>query len=262
MRWLWLAGVLWAQEPGGSAPAPDPADDPDAPVPGQEVEVQGAEIEVIAAPEVARARDELIQRLRAEGYVRVKRRDGETVLIHALPYHPQVIIHDDGWIEVRRAPVRVHAPGRQFADEGPAAAYLWCILVPTRCISPGGLIISRRKLEPMKAEVYEQSGDELRQLQQALATAAMERRIGQELPAELARIWGDTSVPAADRRRALLALWDSRTDTPEGEAARQAIEAFLNAVVQGSADPFTPDELAAFEARRTAPRPLSLRPAR
>ena len=278
---LWICGLLWAGPeapegaPGAGAPqtgAPQTetpqtetpqaeTSEPEAPVPGQEVEVQGAEVEIIAAPEVARARDELIQRLRAEGYTRVERRDGATVLLHALPYHPQVIIHDDGWIEVKRSPIRFHSPGRQFADEGPIAAYLWCIIAPHLCVSPGGLVISKRKLDPLKAEVYDSTRFELRQLNDAVAAVATERRIGHDIPEELARIWGDASIPAPERRRRLLELWDSRTDTPEGEAARQAIEAFLNAVVQGSAEPFTVEELTAFEARRTAPRPLSLRPA-
>ena len=252
---LLLAMLAWGEEP------PEAPEEPQAPVPGAEVDVQGGEVEIIAVPAVAKARDELIQQLRAEGYTRSIRRDGETVYLHNLPYHPQVVLHDEGWIEVRRAPVRVHAPGKRFADEGSPAAYLWCLLAPPLCISPGGLVISKKKLDPLKAEVYDSTHDEVRRLNDAVAGAAMDTRIGRDIPAQMEAIWGDSAIPPEERRRRLLDLWDSRTDTPEGEAVRQAIEAFMNGVVQRSAAPFTAAELAAFEQRRTAPRPLALRPA-
>ena len=257
--WMYLLLNLdRARAEEGEAPADAPAEEAapadDAPIPGDEIDVQ-------SSLPVAEAREALNRSLRAEGYLRAERRGDTVVYTHRLPYHPQVVVHDDGWIEMRRAPIRIRPPNVDYADEARFSDWLPCltIIATARCIAPGGLLISERKLAPLREEVYGESGDEVRRLNDALAQAAMEDRLGRQLPAQLAAIWGDAALSEAARRERLLALWDSRTDTPEGEAARQAIEAFLDGVVQRSAAPFTAAELATFEQRRTAPRPLRLR---
>ena len=46
----------------------------------------------------------------------------------------------------------------------------------------------------------------------------------------------------SERRAAIYAFWSTRTDTPHGEAVRQAVEGFVRGVVQTSEHPFPADE--------------------
>jgi hypothetical protein len=209
-------------------------------------------------PEVARARDAVVQQLRADGYHRSERKDGYTIYHNDIAYHPRVILHDDGWIEVKREAIRFHAPGRKFANEGSKLEYLWCVLALPLCISPGGQVMSKTKLDAYKEDVYNDTHDTMTQLNNAVAANAMRRRLNQDIPAQLEQIWNDPQRPLEERKALLLAFWDTRTDTPEGEQARQAAENFLSAVVQTSGTPISRAELDAFNARHTAPRPLDL----
>ena len=55
----------------------------------------------------------------------------------------------------------------------------------------------------------------------------------------------------AERREALYSFWQSRTDTPHGEAVRQAVEAFVRGVVQGSEHPYPMAEVNWFSSKVT-----------
>lgn len=236
------------------------AEDPPPPPEGSgEVEVLPSEqVDVYAVPEVAKARDAVVQQLRADGYHRSERKDGYTIYHNDIPYHPRVILHDDGWVEVRREAVRFHSPGHQFADQGSKLEYLWCVIALPMCISPGGQVISKTKLDALKEDVYNDTHDEMLQLNNAVAGHAMRQRLDHDLPAQMEAIWNDPQQPLPLKKAMLLTLWDSRTDTPEGEQAREAIENFLVAVVQTSSTPITKEELTVFNLHRTAPRALEL----
>jgi len=250
--------------PPESTTAPEtPTATPEAPVvapPESETSQGEEEIEIWAVPEVARARDALVQRLRSEGYTRSERKDGYTVYHNDIPYHPRVILHDDGWVELKREKVRVHAPGHRFASEGSKLEYLWCVIPVAwpACISPGGQIISKRKLDPLKADVYDSTHEEVRALNDAVAATALYERISKEIPLILQSTWDNQELSTVEKKERILALWDSRTDTPEGEEVRRSIEAFMIAVIQTSSTPYTSKEVEEFNARRQAPRPLEL----
>lgn len=250
--------------PPESTTAPEtPTETPEAPVvapPESETSQGEEEIEIWAVPEVARARDALVQRLRSEGYTRSERKDGYTVYHNDIPYHPRVILHDDGWVELKREKVRIHAPGHRFASEGSKLEYLWCVIPVAwpACISPGGQIISKRKLDPLKADVYDNTHEEVRALNDAVAATALYERISKEIPLILQSTWESQELSASEKKERILALWDSRTDTPEGEEVRRSIEAFMIAVIQSSSTPYTSKEVEEFNARRQAPRPLEL----
>lgn len=261
-----LAAAAPEAEPGGSPspPSPAPAETNAAePEPEAEEAKPNAEIVVTAAPPVARARDELSQALRAQGYRAGVRRGEWTVFRSYTPYRPDVRVHDDGWIDVRRAKIRVHPPGKSFADEGSPISWLWCALPVALpfCISVGGQVISPAKLHALKEDVYEGTREEVAALGDAVTQVRMEQRLNVDIPSQLEALWAEEQVPAAIRRAALLEWWDSRTETPEGEAARDAASAFMNAVVQTSTDPFSAAEIAAYNKRRSCARELYLRPA-
>lgn len=83
----------------------------------------------------------------------------------------------------------------------------------------------------------------------------------EQLPGDLAAIWEDR-VPGhpmptyAERRAAIVELWATRADTPEGADVMRGIEAFVHSEVEGGPNAFTPEELAAATARRQDGRQL------
>ena len=207
---------------------------------------------------VQHARAELFEVLTAEGYRKGEHKNDRTVFASRTPWKPKVTVHDDGWVYVQRQPPRIHAPGRAFADQGRPTEYLWCLLAPTACISVGGWLVSDRKLGAAKQEVLDATAEKVRAMNDAVARRELGRRLYDEIPADLERIWAQTALAPAHRRALLYEYWDSRTETPEGEQAKDAIEAFLRGVVQSSDTPYTTEELAALNARRSTARALSL----
>lgn len=74
------------------------------------------------------------------------------------------------------------------------------------------------------------------------------------------QIWSGRAFSRGCSSGSCCSYWDERTETPEGEQARLAVERFLNGVVQVSDTPIEAEELAAFNARRQVERELRLRP--
>lgn len=249
-----------AEEPAtplttGSAPEAPAAEEPP---PDERVDGSDTIDVVEGSPEVLRKRAEVYQSLRERGYRKGKRKGEFLVFNSYTPWEPRVFVHDDGWIMVKRAPPRIHAPGRSFANEGKKREYLWCLIVPTACVSVGGWVVSDAKLAPRVAEVYDQTAPEVRALNDAVAKRALSERLATQIPTDLEAIWGKGDLTAEARRELLYTYWDSRTDTPEGRAAQDAVRAFLEGVVQTSSTPFSADELTRLNAQRSSPRALRL----
>jgi hypothetical protein len=269
---LLLVGWLHAAEPPASPAADPPASPaparaepvlapPPAPVvPPLHARVAGEELEVQGSQEVLRKRAELYESLVREGYTRRLRKTDRTVFLSEDPWKPRVIVHDDGWIYFRREPPRIHAPGRSFTDQGSPAAYLLCILAPTSCVSIGGWLVSPRKLGAVKADVVDTTREKVRGMNDAVARRELGYRLNTDIPRDLDAIWQRIELSPEDRRVLLFEYWDSRTDTPEGAAAKEAIESFLRGVVQQSGTPFTVEELTLLNTKRYSRRPLDLGP--
>lgn len=226
-----------------------------AEVPG---EVPGEVLDVYEDSEVLRRRAAVITRLKEEGYREGRRKGEYTVFANRSPWRPQVLLHDDGWVRFRRQPPRIHAPGRSFADQGAPTEYLWCLLSPPSCISIGGWIVGPRKYGAIVSKVSDATHEDVRALNDAVARRELAHRLNEDIPADLQAIWSRAELPAADRRTLLYTYWDSRTDTPEGAQARDAIAAYLQGVVQASDEPFAPEELAALNAQRYTREALTL----
>ena len=240
-----------------AAPAP-----PASPAPPPAVTPVGEErvdetVEVWADSRVAAARAALFQSLRDEGYRKGLHRGDETIFRSYTPWEPRVIVNDDGWVNLKREPPRVHAPGEAFSDQGSRASYLLCIIAPTACVSVGVWLVSPRKLNAAKADVLDATRDEVRALNDAVARHYLQRRVNTDIPLDLEHVWA-AELPIEDRRQLLLEYWDSRVDSPEGDLARMAVEAFMRGVVMQSDTPFTDAEIAAMNARRTCQRMLVL----
>lgn len=269
---LLLAGLVFAQDPAPSdAPAPAPeaptgaATAPAAPDSGTSpppltVKVAGEQIDVTAEQDVLRKRAELFDTLVQEGYAR-RRRQGtdRTVFLSEDPWKPQVVVHDDGWVYFRRQPPRVHAPGKSFADQGSPAAYLLCIIAPNACISVGGWLVGERKLGGVKAQVMGATQDKIRAMNDAVARRELGRRLNEDIPNDLDKVWTQKALTPDQRKVLIFEYWDTRTDTPEGDAAKGAVEAFMRGVVQQSDTPYTDAELTKLNEGRESERPLVLK---
>jgi hypothetical protein len=109
--------------------------------------------------------------------------------------------------------------------------------------------------------------DETRPVRQRMADAARARwedEALRRLPSTLVRLWDDTRLPAAARRRALFDLWDECLDPPEDPAAaasdrtvtgaararRLIIQMISNHLPPGSPDAFSPEELETLNRHR------------
>lgn len=214
-------------------------------------------VEVWEDPGVARARAALNQALRDEGYRKGEHRNDRTIFRSYTPWAPRVVVHDDGWVYLRREPPRIHSPGKSFADQGVPANYLWCVIVPTACVSVGGWLVSPRKLGAVKEDVLDATHEEVVELNEAVAHHYLQQRVNTDIPADLDTIWS-APLPGAERRALLFGYWDSRVDTPDGDAARVAVERFLRGVVMQSPEPYTEEEITSMNARRVSTRPFVL----
>ncbi|MCB9758417.1 MAG: hypothetical protein H6739_01120 [Alphaproteobacteria bacterium] len=263
-----------AQDPG-ALPADDGGDlDPtETAIEGEQLEVErmfeapDLEIMVFGESDVIQARQEVEQRLLDMGYTKGRRRGDRTVYVNEVNYKPKVIVHDDGWMYMRRQPPRIEAPeiDAWFSDV-PVVKWMPCLVVPTACVRVGGWVISPRKYAHHKEFVVEGTKDEMRAYADAIAGLALNERIYEELPGQLDLIWYGGIHPAdarplstfAERRAVILELWESRADNIYGDAVREAIELYIAYEVQASEHPFTEEEIRRVNAERHCQRALEL----
>lgn len=211
------------------------------------------------------ARQKVEDELKAAGYDRkIKRRDGRVIYRHDAAYLGQLVVGEDGWVVFERQPIQVRAPELPFAEEGSPLAWAGCVLV-WRCVKLGGQLVSKRRFNAFEREMVAHVYDDVQVWNERMSDVALERKL-QGLPDQLERLWvygvplegGGLLLTPEDRRAALLAFWGSRTDTPWGREVQEAVAAFCRAVVQQSEDPFTQEEIDAFNRSGVAVRTFSL----
>jgi hypothetical protein len=212
---------------------------------------------------VLRARAELGLALRDLGYHRKRVRNGREIYVNEDPWKPQVLVDDDGWMLIRRAPPSFGKPDLPGIWGGPLG-YLVCVANPTACIHIGGWIVSKRKLGWQEHEVVEHVRGRADAYQQAILDRALRVRTDEELPAQLDALWHDGQPPAggpilatpAERRAALLDRGATRTCTDWGDEVREVVRLYMQLEVQPGPAPFTADEIRAANARRSCPAEL------
>lgn len=235
MLW-WFALAALADEP-----APPVATAVDA----------GPPVIIVEGHRVTAARDALLHDLADQGYDRVKDKGDHYVIKSNQPYKGRVLVYDDGWVTMK-VPRTVQMTKLAFAGVGIGGGFNF---FPTHGSIAG---IEEGALDPTQ-EAVAAYGDRV-------ADAAVEAKVN-ALPARLEALWergipldaGPSLATIADRKAAILAYWESRTDTVWGDRIREAVDAFLRAEVQSSDDAFTDDEITAFNARRHCERELDLR---
>jgi len=214
--------------------------------PSEDEPVAG-EVIVYADLLVERARNEVVAALEQQGYTDVKRRDGYSVMMHQYPHKGQIFLYDDGRMEVRRQGIRFGPHKNEWSENNKALAWLVC--VTHLCVRPGGVVVGKRKFKGYEDGVVRASQSTVHTWNERLADRGLGVRLD-TLPDQLQMLW-DEGIPLEgdvllttyeDRRDALYAFWQARTDSLYGEAVRQAVEGFVRGVVQSSEHPFAADE--------------------
>lgn len=247
-------------------PADAPAQEQPPPLPDEEQPpAQAGEVIVIYGErEVQRLRGELDGIIEDGGYKEGRRRGDETIYRPEIPWKPTIVVHEEGMVELKRSPVRWMAPGR---PDNPLNQ-LWCLPPFTpMCVRIGGQIVATAKLDAAKGRVMDSIHDPSEDWRQAIANQATWTRVNQEVPARLEAAWtrgeplepGGPALPSpVQRRAAMLDLWATRADGPEGHMVAQVVADYLEHVVQASPDPVTPAEQDAANARAGGVRLLDL----
>ena len=216
----------------------------------EQMVVTGKEQITVYDMRIAERREAIVKELRNLGYTQVKRKDGRAVFRSEVAWKPDVLLYDDGFMLMRRAPPRFEPPNAPGIWGGP----LPCLLI-LPCTHIGGVLVSRAKLEPQKSEVAIQTHDEVEAWRSAIVDDAMRERLSVGIPAMLDEIWlggtgpdGESLPTPEDRRKALLDFWATRAATPEGDEAREVTAAYIEQMVETSDTPCTDAEIAAAEA--------------
>jgi predicted RNA binding protein YcfA (HicA-like mRNA interferase family) len=216
---------------------------------------------------VGHARMEVERTLQDMGWDQRRRRRGDWVIYtHPSPWKPKVMIHDDGFMIIRRRGVHIARP--QMADLGGWEVPLeigLCFVAPLACVHFEGLFVAGPILERQKQILVDGASPSVRTLSDSLANREVQQRL-EELPITLDRIWifgenpwtGKSLPDHAARRALLLEQWLWPADNEQGNQVRFAVEDYLRYMVQDSEHPCTAEEIAATNARRQSENPLDL----
>lgn len=234
-------------------------------VSAQEVPVE--EVTVYAEERVRQARERVVQELEALGFVQSEKVGDREVFRHDAPWKGEVVLHDDGWTVVRRQPLRVEGRQMPWTRANTPVAWAGCLAYPWLCVRWGGMLVSTRKWRAQEGRTVERIHADVEVWGDRIADLQTQRKTNR-LPEALEALWerGVPLEPGAEilstpeaRRAAILAYWDSRTESSWGHSVRGTVESFCRAVVQTSDHPFTDDEIASFNASRRAEERFDLR---
>ena len=235
---------------------------------GQEADSSEVDDEIIIYGEmlVEQARQEVIKGFRKEGYTLEKDKGDFVRLRHTEAWRGEVRIYDDGWMKIKRQPFQIEGREVPWADRNSPLAWASCLLLPPNCLKAGGILVGRRKFMSQKVRALASLEPEIRVWSDRVADQATEKTV-EGLSSRLEQLWlegvalsegGGVIEAPEDRRKALLDYWESRTDTIWGDRVRAGIEVFIRGEIQYSEHPYTAEEIAAFNERRTCRRAFDL----
>lgn len=256
--WMVLASARAAGAPEPvPAAEPEPAAEP-APAPAasvaEEVTVWGRAVEA--------ARQAVVAKIEGLGYDRVQDRGDHVVYKQDVGWKGKVLLWDDGRIETRRRGVS----GRRMPPIAGTRIrpYPLCLIQPTACVDLGSWYVDPHKWRAVEDTVARATAVEVVALGDRLADASLADTVS-ALPDRLDALWTSGApleagaAPIATfqgRRAALLAFWDSRTETVWGQQVRDVVASFVRGEVQASEHPFTADEALRFDAVRRSAAPF------
>jgi len=261
----WLAAASAQPEPSPTVDtaAPDAGEADEEALVEPSEQVPSAEIVVYGERLVDQARREVVETIEELGYdYEVKDQGDRTIYRHPAPWYGEIVLHDDGYVQVKRQRIRAEGIAVPWAKKrNSVGAWLGCFVYPWACIRVYGATVSRRRWMGTRSRTVADLQPKVEVLGDRIADLATSRRIA-ALPDDLQALWdegeplearGEPLQTKAERRRAILEYWASRTETVWGRRVREMVENFVWAVVQDGPDAFTPDEIAAFNADRAEP---------
>jgi hypothetical protein len=213
----------------------------------QDAQPTPSETIVVEDGRVARTRKELETAILELGYHVKREKDGRVVYRPDVAWHPTIVVDADGFVVLRRSPVRFAVP----STLGPAMRALSWGLCPLKwdiCVHAGGQVVSKAKLDARKGEADEATNAQRIAWNDALHDRGQAARLA-SLPAAMDRLWQEGTPldqqgapPLAtplERKAALIEFWASRADTPEGDQVRALVRDFLLYEVSESPWPVT-----------------------
>jgi hypothetical protein len=222
----------------------------------ERADLASEEIIVYGEQRVAQARQAVVAELSELGYgAEVVDRGDFVVYRNEDAWKGEVVLHDDGWVRVKRQPLRVEGRQMPWARLNSPGAWAGCFVWPWLCVRWTGATLSHRRWMGVEKRTTTEIDPQVRELGDRVADLAVAHTV-QDLPAQLEALWTNgtplsgegTLATYEERRAALLDYWGSRTDTVWGDEVKRAVEAFVYGVVQSSDHPFTTEELDAFDA--------------
>ena len=202
---------------------------------------------IVEDTRVARTRKELENAILDLGYHIKRQKDGRTLYRPDTPWHPTIIVDDDGFVLLRRSPVKFGVDPDLTGGQR-VMAWLFCPLNPGMCVHVGGQVVSKAKLDWKKGAANAATNDQRVAWDDALHDRGQARRIA-ELTEALDHLWSEGTpidAPGApplatppERKTALVQFWATRTDTPEGDEVRALVRDFLLYEVSESPWPVT-----------------------
>jgi hypothetical protein len=194
----------------------------------------------------------------------MKRRGEWSVYLAEPPWYPKVMIHDSGYMMIKRRGVHFKLP--EIADWGGLEKPLelaLCLVQPTSCIRVHGLLVSKRRLRWKEQEVVDKTRKQMASFQDSIADANLAERIA-GLVEILNLLWREGIQPQNSerlespeaRRRAIVEMWQALASNQWGDTVRSHIEVYVDDVVQVSTTPFTREEVDEANKERQSERVL------
>lgn len=186
------------------------------------------------------AEQALAEKFDVMGYHQHRRGEGYTVWAPADPadrWRPKVTVYDDGWYTVKMGTVSGGTPGVVPVQGVPAHGHRTAPSFDRAPAAPavglGFAFSSRRQRMAAEARVARQIHGFVGAIRDARSDGELLARLD-AMVTELDEIWyggrgpdGRRLASLEERKRAMLALWSTRTETSAGETVRAAIADYL-----------------------------------
>jgi len=200
------------------------------------------EIVVYGELAVQKARDELVAQMEALGWRTVDKGGGELVFKAPSGWMGKARFDPDlGSLDFRRPAAGFRLATYDDPGQTPASTRVDADGQPVDAPMPSGagfwLLPRKKKVDPVWRAVREATQDELLHYQKIKMGTAFEERLA-AIPGRLDRLWaegvpiepGNPPLPPGEPRvRAVLELWATRLDSPEGRRMLRAVEAWVDA---------------------------------
>lgn len=217
--------------------------------------------EIVVYGDVEEARRIVLEELAEQGFTDVVDKGDYLRIRNQQNWKGEIRLYDDGWVDMKRQPVRVMVP--EVAGLPTPVVALGCLVVPTGCVRIGGQVISRNKWSSQQSRTLGAIAPELQDLADLIADRETEQHL-RALPSQLEALWstgrplvGEGQLDGVEgRKQALLAFFESRAETVWGDRIRAEVERYIAERVQASSTPFTEHEIAAFNQGRSCAREL------